>query len=241
MDAVYLVRAGVNEDLRYSLRSLAANVPHDRVWIVGHMPSWCGGVEHLPSRSHGSKWANLPADLLAASRTEAISATFAYWNDDFFCVAPVDGVPLYHRGPLSEYVGKRGRVQGSAYLKGQRETLKLLRAWGYPEPLSFETHMPIVFDKGILRDVLERLLSAPAFSNERRCACQAPAYRSLYGAVAGLEGERIEDMKRTGRNEGIPAGWDWVSTSDASWETGKMGKQLRAMFPEPCQYERAPR
>jgi hypothetical protein len=230
MDALYLVRAGVAEDLRYSLRSLAANVPHDRVWIVGSKPKWCQGVEHLPSRAKGSKWSNLPADLLWACKQEALSERFSYWNDDFFCLAPVDEIPLYHRGPLSDYIGRKGQAC-SSYIMGQRQTFQLLRRWGYPEPLSYETHMPLVFEKAILRATLERARTEGPF--------KALAYRSLYGAVAGLGGTKVEDMKKTSRTSGIAPGMGWISTSDGSFEAGKVGREIRAMFREPSPYERS--
>lgn len=40
MDLVYIVKnSEVNEDLRYSLRSVAKFVPHNKIWIVGYKPS----------------------------------------------------------------------------------------------------------------------------------------------------------------------------------------------------------
>ena len=61
MDLVYIVKnSEVNEDLRYSLRSVAKFVPHDKIWIVGYKPSWVQNVEYLPvPQNLGSKWKNL--------------------------------------------------------------------------------------------------------------------------------------------------------------------------------------
>ena len=230
MDAVYLVRTGANEELRYSLRSLAANIPHDRVWIVGACPTWLTGVRHLPSRANKTKWGNLPRDLVAVAKQADLSPTFSYWNDDFFALRPMPAIETYHRGPLSAYIGAKGAAC-SNYIMGQRQTLKLLRSWGYSEPLSYETHMPLVMDKAVAAEALERALKEGS-------AIRALAYRSLYGAVAGLAGEQIEDMKKTRPDAGIPEGWDWISTSDGSFANGRVGREIRAMFPEPSQYER---
>jgi len=234
MDVVYLVKgpnqASGNEDLRYSLRSLAANIPHDQIWIVGYCPRWLTGVRHINSRSSGDKWWNLPTDLMAAARHPEISDSFAYWNDDFFALTPQDVVPLRHRGLLSAYVGRRGAAC-SSYVMGQRQTLALLRSWGYEEPRSYETHMPLVMDKPTVLEALGRALA--------EFRGRALAYRSVYGAVAGLEGSKIEDMKMACTGGHIPAGWQWISTSDRSFGSGRIGRELRAMFPQPCAYERS--
>ena len=55
MDLVYVVRDGANPELRYSLRSVAVNLPHDRVWIVGHVPAWITGCETVPTVQAGRK------------------------------------------------------------------------------------------------------------------------------------------------------------------------------------------
>ncbi len=40
-DVVYVVRPGdKNEELRYSIRSVIANLPHRKVWIAGYKPTW---------------------------------------------------------------------------------------------------------------------------------------------------------------------------------------------------------
>lgn len=49
-DLVWIVKPGDgNEELRWSLRSAVAHVPHERVWIVGSRPGWCT-APHVPPR-----------------------------------------------------------------------------------------------------------------------------------------------------------------------------------------------
>ena len=46
MDFVYIVKEDEkNEDLKYSLRSIAKFYPENKVWIVGYKPSWVKNVE----------------------------------------------------------------------------------------------------------------------------------------------------------------------------------------------------
>lgn len=226
MDIVYLVKPGErNEELRYSLRSLAL-VPHNRVWIVGYRPAWLRNVEHIPSSSRLGKWGNLPVDLLAAARHPGISERFAYWNDDIFALEAMDAVPVRHRGALEAHANTHAP---SPYQLGKRQTAQLLRRWGIADPLNYELHIPLVMDKATLCDAIPRAQA------DRRIA--ALAYRSLYGNVAGVGGEPMADVKIVNSRQPIPAGWPFVSTSDGSFASGRVGKEIRQRFPLPSPYE----
>ena len=61
-DLVYIVCPGdQNEELRYSLRSVARNLPGRRVWIFGHTPPWVTGVHSVELDPLDDKYENLPA------------------------------------------------------------------------------------------------------------------------------------------------------------------------------------
>lgn len=99
-DIVYPVRPGtINEELRYSLRSLA-NVPHGRVWIAGHRPPWARGVGHIPVPPQATKYLGSTANLRAAVEHPEVAEEFLYFNDDFFVMTAVQEVPALHRGPV---------------------------------------------------------------------------------------------------------------------------------------------
>jgi hypothetical protein len=59
-DLVYVVREGDrNNELRHSLRSVVANVPHRLVWIAGYKPGWVSDlVGYIPMAQRGTKWQN---------------------------------------------------------------------------------------------------------------------------------------------------------------------------------------
>ena len=103
-DVVYFVRKGdQNEELRYSLRSLV-NLPHRKVWIVGHTPAWVTGVESIPGNVFREKWWNVVDNLrLAALHVKA--EQFVVMNDDIFLMRPPSLAPCY-RGPLVEQIAR---------------------------------------------------------------------------------------------------------------------------------------
>lgn len=212
-----------NEELRYSLRSLAAHVPHDRVWIAGHRPPWVTGVEHLPVSATGSRYARSAANLAAACAHPDVSDEFVLFNDDFFVVGDMPDGPL-HRGPIGDMVA--GLVR-SGYRAAVVSTWRILQQLGHRNPMSYELHMPMRCDKAGMGEALRLGLKLAA-----------PLPRTLYGVMAGLGGRQVPDCKIHDLREGIPAGAWCVSTSDRSFAAGLVGRQVRDMFGEPCRYER---
>jgi hypothetical protein len=226
MDVVYPVRPGAShEELRFSLRSIAANLAHDRVWLVGYRPAWVAGVEHVAAPTL-DRWSTVPSHLRAITALPELGEEFIYLNDDFFVLRPAAGAPVWHRGPIAAEVAAH---PAGTWRRGQAETLELLRCWGIREPLSYELHVPMVMTTTILAEALARAATAGPFA--------ALAYRSLYGNVAGVGGEPTQDVKIFGRTARIPIGATFLSTNDDSFANGRVGRQLRARFPEACRYE----
>lgn len=223
MDVVYLCRAGQNEELRYSLRSLT-NVPHDRVWIIGQPPVWVRNAEIIRTYQRGDKHANAGLNFRTALDHDEISDPFWLWNDDFYATAPAK--PLhYHRGPLAGMLAEAERLHPLAsYTRSMRDTLKRLDECGYPNPRSFELHVPIVVHKGRMVEAMALGPDLPRFM-----------YRTAYGTVAKLRARRISDVKVYDPRAPLPAG-PWASTSDMSFRNG-FRKRLHALFPKRGCYE----
>jgi hypothetical protein len=224
---LYVVRPGDrNEELRYSLRSAAANLPHDRVLVVSPgPPRWLSvDVEVLESPDEGGhKWRNIPAAILAGCRALG-SGPALIMNDDFFVLDPVGEVRPWRRGTM---VARAARSR-SRYDRGFTQTAEWLRAH-YPiagEPWDYEAHAPMPIDVERMAEVLD--LAAATFRGD----CFQS--RSAYGNAVGLEAELREDVKVWGA---IAAERPFVSTTDSSF-AGPAGRRLRQMFPEPCRYER---
>lgn len=226
-DAVYIVRPGeVNNELRYSLRSLQ-NVPHGDVWIFGHRPDWCVNVRHVfvPQFDPGlRKYEN--NTMLIEAIAESGPPKFALMNDDFFCVRPELGWPApAHRGPLLELA----QTRPGAYGMMLRSTGALLAEAGIADPLAYTLHEPLLIER-------EGLATALTFGLRHREPNTRVSWRSLYGNMAQLGGERLDDVKVV--DDRPPGRRPWVSTSDASFRYMRVGDVIRRALPSPSPYER---
>ncbi|MDX2813443.1 hypothetical protein PV410_12900 [Streptomyces sp. PA03-5A] len=213
--------------LRYALRSWAANLPHRTVWLVGYRPPWVGGVRHIPTRQAGTKYQNTTRAVRAACEHPEVSETFLLCNDDFFVMTPVEEVPVMHRGPVREveaYYATRGN---GSYLRGLRETRDLLVDLGHEDPVSYELHVPLPVDK-------EGMVAALSAGRHLDVVHK----RTLYGNLAGIGGERIEDVKVMHRGPRFTASTPYLSTMPDSFGSGVVGQVIRRTFHQPCRYER---
>lgn len=220
MDVVYVVRTGSNDELRYSLRSLR-NLAHDKVWIVGHAEPWLRNYGYLATRQDGVSRRNAWQNLSAAASHRHISDPFVLMNDDFFVTAPVEDLIPQHRGSL---LGHAAEGNGDRH-SGLARTATLLRGLGVAEPLSYETHTPMVVAREGFAAAVEMCASDPHL-----------APKSIYANLAGLGGINGGDAKVHDTSEEIPAG-PFLSTSDRSWARHPVGRLIRDMFPDPSPYE----
>lgn len=229
MDVVYVVRPGErNEELRYSLRTIAANFPHDRVFIVGHTPQWATGVESIQTVQAGTKYANSTRNVLTACLTEDISDPFVLMNDDFFIVEPIVDIPTLHRGPIADVLTQyQRRAPGSKYVAGMADTLALLRSLGHVNPLSYELHIPLVVTKGAMRDAIKVATTA---------GLEVPHKRSIYGNLAGIGGTQMDDVKVL-TNATVRFPGPFISTKDDVFNSGWIGRRINADYQKPGPYE----
>lgn len=237
---MFPVRPGdANEELRYSLRSICANLPHRRVWLAGHRPPWVAdSVGWIPTRQvPGAKWANARKNRLAACRHPEVAERFVLFNDDMFVIAALpDGVPVLHRGRVADVAAdyrRRGIRVGSSglgdYLRGLLDTAAWLQTRGVADPVSYELHLPMPMPKTGLADAIQ---------GARATGLVIPHIRTIVGNLQGLGGERARDVKITDLQSVPAVGASFVSTTDGSFANGAVGAWLRERFPDPCRYER---
>ena len=240
MDVVYVVRPGDrNDELRYSLRSLA-NLPHDRVWIVGYRPSWVTNVTHIVTSQGPDRHENTWRAWQAIAQHDGIADELVLFNDDMYVMHPLDQVPLLHREPLGEWV-ETCRAAGAQWYVRAITTVQMLERAGVDVSAgySWELHVPMPVRRSALAEaVREAYRCGPWHSRS------VIAKRTWYANVSGLVGERAEDCKirtdhrwrKVGGEQEI-SNWPFLSTEDVSFGRDEVGRFIRSRFPKPSPYE----
>lgn len=229
LDILYPVRPGEsNEELRYSLRSLS-NLPHGKVWVIGHKPEWVTGVEYIEGgNSAAHARANLYYNLLAACSCPDMPDELMVFNDDFFVIGPVAEVPVLYRGLLSKQIKTpSSRIHQNWWYESLFITLTALQTCGVPAPVSYELHVPFRVNKAMMAQTLQQFMHVnPA---------NPPQWRTLYGNMHAIGGAKGADGKamRPG-----PLVRPFHSTDDTSWRYFRA--RFEQLFPEPSPYEIPP-
>lgn|GEM_PF-1267133 len=236
-DLVWLVRPGDdNEELRYSLRSVARNADglFRKVWIVGTVPSWVTGVEGLPLDPAAEKFANMRQSLAAVVRDRRVAAQIVVFNDDHFVTEPITEWAAFHLGRTSAYVQHLASIgttsKRNTWVRAVENTAEWMRAEGHGDIYCYEAHTPLLFNRRALAAALD------AYPADRSLA-----YPGLY-PVAGAAGEGVN----AGNSKVVRPGelavkvalpMPYLSSNDASFADGEVGAHIRAMFPEPSPFE----
>lgn len=227
MDIVYFVKdEPINEELRYSLRSVAKNFPHRNVWFYGGCPD-----DLQPDRwayikqNARSKWGNTSGLLRNACANEGISENFVLFNDDFFVMKPIESLPYYSDGSLEKRIKElwTRNPGGSVYITRMQLTKKMLTQEQFPTE-NYAMHMPMIINR---REMQETFKKFP----------DGEMWRSLYGNHHRKPVEYMKDCKIYSRDEMPPTDTPFLSTTDASFLYGKVGEYIREIFPKPSRFE----
>ena len=231
LDVVYYCRGGSNEELRYSLRSLEKNFPHRKVWVYGEKPDWCKPDEFvgvLQTRNwKNTKWDNVRQMHRKVARNPQITEDFVLFNDDFYVMKPINGLPYYYNGSLFTLIKDieyRRSGRASNYTKLLRRARSALCLIGR-DTNNYELHLPMVLN----REKLDKLLSI--FPTQR-------VTRSTYGNYYRVKGEERRDVKPL---LGAPIDYDsdFLSSSDKTFEQDtELRDFIKKSFPNKSKYER---
>ena len=222
MDLVYICRDGDNEELKYSIRSAVANLPHDNIWVVGGKPDWYTG-KYLAAPQTGSKDVNIKNNMLFAISSPEVSESFILMNDDFFIIKEIDHVENYYDGYLHNKANKLLNDQrGNPYADKVNKTfLYLAKLLKTTNILNYDTHVPMIVEKEKLFNVLKH----PGLP------------RSIYGNLYAIGGKQLKDVKFFKTDNDIDINdLIYVSTEDNGFNL-LYEKVLKDMFPYPSQYE----
>lgn len=248
MDLVYIVKnSEVNEDLRYSLRSVAKFVPHDKIWIVGYKPSWVQNVEYLPvPQNLESKWKNSVNNIIKACECEDISENFVLMNDDFFAIKPIENleesINLSLENLMNSVEKYNKKKSKSNWMKAFKYVEELLKELNIKEPYyNYESHTPLLINK---QKYLE-IMNLPEVLEFRKTN-KVLHKRSLYKNIIKPINQKIlsHDVKlrqdKDDTNLRIDI-CDWISVYDNQVGNPRfphLNGLLYQTFPESCKYEK---
>lgn len=144
-----------NNELRYSLRSLA-NFPFPvSVTICGVKPSWCRVDQFIPlSETEG----HTPIHNTAKKLLTALSSLpdeFVLMNDDFYVLQARSDIPVWHKGPLLDRVKRIQKLKGEKnfYRRGVTAVYRALLQCGIVEPVSYDLHTPFTLNTARVREL----------------------------------------------------------------------------------------
>jgi hypothetical protein len=181
MDFVYICKEGVNEELKYSIRSVIESFPDSNIWVVGGKPDWYVG-NYINVEQKESKYKNAVENLKTISTSDQISESFVLMNDDFYIIKKIDKIENFHGGYLLNKINLYQKLNGnSQYTRKLSGTYKKLKALGFENPLDYELHVPMIMEKEKLKIILELI--------------DQFLWRSIYGNKFEVGGTEMQDVK----------------------------------------------
>jgi len=243
MDLVYIVKKSEkNEDLRYSLRSVAKNVSFNNIWIVGYKPSWVTNVRYLPVTQSGTKWDNSVKNIIAACECPLISDNFVLMNDDFFAIKPIDDIKKSVNvclGSLEKAILKYEKSV-SSWKKAFKYVYDLLKELNIPGPYyNYESHTPLIINKKKYLEVMS-LPAVVKFRKTPKVLHKRSLYKNIDKIIPAVLPSDVKIHSKIDNTLKKIEICDWLSVYDNqvdNWTFRDLNSLLHQMFPDPCQYE----
>lgn len=230
MDVVYLVKdTPTNLELKYSLRSVAENLPHRKVWLIGGCPNFVNremvNYCYSQQKSGVTKWNNTNRALYSILDNDGISENFILFNDDFFVMKPTRKIEYYFDRTIDDRISDfLTKFPTSRYVQRLKSTKQALQRHGIDKPLNFELHLPMVLNKTNLRKIYENY-------------GDSGAKRTIYGNLYAENPVQHKDVKFY-RIYSVPSTQlPFVSTADGTFALGIVGKVIRNRFVNESKYE----
>lgn len=232
-DIVYFVKdCTINEELRYSLRSVERNFKYRDVWFYGGCPVNLKPDHHVAvTQNEPSKWERVRGMMMKACENDNLTDDFWLFNDDFFILRPVpEDIPPYYNGSIYKQIVKvenRHGMTSNDYTRRLRHLTETLEKAG-KDCKNYGVHKPMLINRKKMLEVLKM------FPDE-------PMNRALYGNYWNVGGVRRKDMKIRVNSyphmDEVKTQWDFVSTSDDSFREGEIGRYIRDKFKVKSRFE----
>ena len=230
MDFVYICKDGINEELRYSIRSVVESFPDSNIWVVGGKPPWYIG-NYINVKQVLTKYRNAIQNLNTICNSNEISEEFVLMNDDFYIIKNISSIKTYHGGLLLDKINLYQKLNSNSnYTRKLSATYKKIKSLGIESPLDYELHVPMVMEKKKLKQILE--------NNDQFL------WRSIYGNVFNIGGEQMEDVKVYSRGPLVLKSYNikkdehiYLSSADNSFDM-ILNTILRKQFIQRTKYEK---
>ena len=197
IDLVYIVKFSErNDDLKYSLRSVAKFCNYRKIWIIGYKPKWLKNVEYVETIQTGTKWQNSMLNWKTACETPGISDNFVLMNDDFIAIHPIYDIEKDVNVCLSDIhtVAERySKKHSSRWQAGFLFAEDLLKELNLKTAFNMEAHLPFVVNK---KQYLE-MLNLPQIKNfdDTKVLHKRSIYYNLYYNKSIEPPRKITDVK----------------------------------------------
>lgn len=226
-DIVYILKEKIETDeFRYSLRSVEKNFPFRYVWTFGGCPDDISpDKKALIDQVGKTKWEKVSYTLREVCKNDAVTDDFWLFNDDFFIMDKVQTLKPMLRGTLRDRCNGIQKKYGYLTKYGHQllRTEKELQEHGF-DTLDYTLHVPMLINKKKCTECLDTFPNSPMF-------------RSLYGNFAHIGGIITDDVKMVALDQEPTGEEQLLSTSDASFQNGEVGRYIRSMFPNKSRYE----
>ena len=166
---IYIPYKHNGEDaLKYALRGIEKNFPHDVVLITNQPPEWYKGNTIYKQDISDRKQLNLISKLF-----EVKDEQFIYWQDDHFLIKPITELKNWYEGTISQALKK---AQGR-YYQAVGNTLEHFGDVRY-----FDIHLPCILTNQQIHRVFRLEWGDKDFVIKTAALCQE-------------EGEEMKDLK----------------------------------------------
>ena len=231
MDLVYVVGQDFindNNELRFSLRSAEQHLDFDKVIIVGYKPLFLND-NVIYKKIHdnlGHKNFNVARKIKSLLEYGEVSDDFIFMNDDFFLLKDYSAIPYYYNKSIQEWVDCCASKKSIYYKNVLR-----LAADDFPDGKFFEVHCPIVYNKKLVKDVIQKyelkltLMLRSYYCNE---------YKDLIGPIEETKDYKIYNLSQLDEYKNSP----FISTNNVVASNPIFKSFIMTRFPNKSRYEK---
>jgi hypothetical protein len=205
-------------DLRYALRGLELYVKPEKIYVIGGLPEWIQGVEHIPASDDPTphqRERNIFEKLLLCPANE-----FLYFSDDNYLLHPWQEQYAWDISLLNKFYSLS---RNSNYKKTVANTLRIA-----PKGNNYDVHAPWTVERSVLHKMKVFRWADPF----------GLCLKSSYAMYARISGVQTEDCKfRAPFTAKELKGRSWFSTADGVVE--KMVPLFDKLYPKSSNYEKS--